>query len=422
MESTPVIPAVRKVRTLPLALCLLFTAFVTGTLVAAPTVEKKRDRDLPSNAPTQCPYCKGDPDLMRAAGVVSHGGFEVARTTTAGVDEMFPETDVRWIESRHFEIGIGIGTYKVSQKERDKFRAELTQLAKVLPAVDPKEKNIDPWLRAHLYVQRMEELWERILKILQVDERAFPDGRRPWDMTTPYRGEGPYLGQKGKYEILVWPSEGIHYEFLNEQFGLRLRRTQRYNVIERDSLILLAHIQQEGLRYDEALHGHLAFNMTIQFLDGYKHYSYDSPVWMLEGMAHWIERSINPNFNSFDASEGGAAHSSRKTNWEGPTRKIAASSKAISLAQLVALRRYADFELAHHYTCWSMIDFLMREHPDFLAELWAGMKGITDQTGVADGSELKNVHRGLFKSGMSMSYAQFDTAWRNWVAETYSAK
>ena len=379
----------------PIVKCLLIVvALVLGSDAQA---QKLRDRDKPVNDPVQCPYCEGDPEMMEASGLLSHGGFEFARTDTAGLDEKYPDTDIRWFESKHFEIGLAIGSYKVSQKERDKFRAELTELSTKLPAVNPKEKTIDPWLRGHLYVQRMEQLWDQMLETLQVDDGGFPDGTKPWNMTTKYMGEGPYLGQRGKYEILIMPSEPLHLDLANDQFGLRVRRTQRYNVIERDSLIILAHLQQEGLRDDGALHGHLAFNQTVNFLDGYKHYSYDSPVWLLEGMAHWVERSINPAFNSFDASEGGSSFSSRKTDWRGPTRKLASSSKAVSLAQMVALRRFADFELKHHYTSWSMIDFLMQEHPDFLAHLWAGLKGIKAEDGTADGSRLSEVHRELFK-------------------------
>lgn len=402
-----------------LALALAAFALV---LAAPPGLSQKlRDKSKPVNDPVQCPYCHGDPELMAAAGIVSHGGFEFAKEDTKAIDEYMATDDIRWIETPHFEIGFALRSLKVTQKEKAKIRAELGRLVEVLPDVKPKARVLDPWLRAHLYAQRVEDLWDQFLTIVRVEESEFPKGDKPWDLTGKYMGQGPYLGQKGKFEILFLPSEGSLREFLRKQFGLMTRLSQRWNVIARDSLILVVHTQQGSLRVDAAMHGHIAFNLAEQFLNGYKHYSYDTPVWIHEGLAHWIERSIDPNYNSFDSSEGAVAEMTSKSKWRTPTLKLVRSGKALRMAQLMALRGFAELKLEHHFTTWSMMDFLMTEHPEFLAKLLDGINGLTNRKGYDDGSGLNEVHRKLFKTELGMSYAKFDEAWRTWVLANYGS-
>ena len=410
------LPSHRVVRAIAaaLAMTLLFSTPVFA--------QKRRFKDLPRNDPRQCPYCLGDADLMQAVGVLSHGGFEYARTDTAGIDALLATSDIRWIETPHVEIGFALGTGKVRQGDKEKVRAECARLAEHLETVPLKPTRLDPWLMAHIYAQRAEDLWREMLEMLQVEESDFPDGTRAWDLTGEYMGEGPHLGQKGKFEVLILPSEAAATTFLRDQYGLMTKLTQRYNNVERDTLNITIHTMQEGLRQDSALHGHLAFNLSQNFLDGYKHYSYDIPIWIREGISHMFERRVNPDFNSFDSAEGSAAEVTRKSNWEPPVLKMVRNGSAPRLAELMAMRHFGDLDRNSHYATWSMMEYLRQEHPDFLAQLLGGIKGITDEGGYADGSDLPGVHRELFTKHLGMSYQEFDKAWAAWVSANYSAQ
>ena len=389
--------------------------FLALVLLAAAAAAQK-------NAPEACPYCAGDAELMQAAGVVSHAGFEFGRGTTADVDALLAMCDVRWIETEHFQIGFALGSQKVKQEEKAKIRGELTRLAEALPEVKPKTKILDPWLRAHVYAQRVEDHWDRFLELLQVDEAAFPDGTRPWDMRGDYMGEGPYLGQRAKYELLLLPSEASSMLYLREQYGLIVRLSQRWNHMERDSISLTAHTGQGELRDDQALHGHVVFNLTINLLDGYKHYSYELPVWIREGLGHWMERDIDPRFNTFNSAEGAVANTTRKENWEPEVRKLISRGDAVRMAKLVHLKGYGELELAHHYTSWSIVDWLVRTRPDELACFVGHLTGLVNEHGIADGSDMPDAHRKAVKECLGMTYAQLDAAWAEWVKANYGAK
>lgn len=374
------------------------------------------------NDPTACPYCKGDPALMEKAGIVSHGGFEFGKEeSTAKVDAVLASADIRWIESKHFELGFALGSHKLKPEEKDKIRVELTRLAAVLPSVDPKTKVLDPWLRAHLYAQRSEEAWNRWLEIFQVKESDFPPQGYVWDQKSKYMGVGPYLGQSSKYEILILPSEASLQQYLQSQFGLLMKRTQRWNLPPKDTLSVTIGAGTENLREDEGLHGHLVFNIAINLLDGFKHYSYDTPIWIREGLAHFMEREVTQRFNSFNSSEGGVAEITRKTRWEAEVRKLLAATKLPRMAEVMSMREYSDLTLPRHYAVWSMTDFLIRTKPAEYARFNDALHGIMGADGFPDSTNLIDVHRDKFREIFGLSYADFDRVWMEWIALTYSA-
>jgi hypothetical protein len=373
--------------------------------------------------PASCPYCGGDPDVMARAGIVSHGPFEFGSpkndTETVGAFLLAP---VFWIESEHHEIGFALGPYKVTQKEKEKIRAELTRLAEVLPNVDPRRKILDEWLRAHLFAQRAEDAYARFLEIVRKTPDDFPRPGEPWILGDPFRGIGPHLGQAGKYEVLLLETEAEHVAYLKEQFGLSIKRTQRWNVVERDSLNVTLHIRQGDLKIDSSLHGHVVFNLAHNYLDGFEHYSYDTPLWLHEGLAHLMEREVGIRYNSFDATEGALAETTREDEWVPEARKLASSGEAPRMAELVSLQSYAAFELRHHFTTWSMVDFLLREHPEGLACLFDTLKGRVKADGTPDGENLRDVHRDAFQSCLGMSYPAFDAAWKEWLSTQIDRK
>ena len=374
----------------------------------------------PRNDPSNDPYTGGDPEVWAKAGIVSMGGFEFGDSDTKGVDAALPTSDIRWIETEHFEIGFALGSYKVSQKEKARLRAELTELAKVLPNVKPKTKKLDPWLRLHLYAVRAEKLYDRFLQLVQIDdESVFPDGTKSWDTTGTYWGEGPYLGQKGKFEILILPSEAAHVTYLRDNFGQSNKKSQRWNHVPRQSISVTIHERQASLKVDIAMHAHLAFNLGHNLLDGFKFYAYDSPIWLREGIGHFMEREISPKYNTFDGGEGSVPEMTKKSKWRAEALKLVRSGKAPRMAEMVRFKNYGELELDHHFTTWSMVDFLATAHPKKFADLIKGLKGITNAEGYSDGSDLPARQRELFKSLWGWSLAQFDEAWAAWVLETY---
>lgn len=394
-----------------------------AVLCAGSLLEAQRPAtDTAVNDPSNCPYCAGDPERMAAAGIVSHGGFDFGRTNTAGADELLADVDIYWIETAHFVLGLALEPYKIAADEKAKIRDELTRLSASLPAVQPRERVLDPWLRVHLYAQRLQDLWARIQGILQVTDADFPDGTKPWFLGEPYFGEGPHLGQRSKYEILILPDQRVQDVWLADQFGLETKSTQIWNIPERGALTVVMNGMDERLRRDGALHGHVAFNVTQNLIDGYKYYAYRTPVWLREGLAHALERELDPRFNSFSYSEGSLADKTRRSDWWAAVRKLVQTDEAPRIAELVHLHTPAQFELKHHFVSWSMTVFLLEHYPDGYACLTARLHGIKNAEGINDGSRMKDRHRDAFRECVGLDYAAFDAAWAAWATDQRMAE
>jgi hypothetical protein len=377
---------------------------------------------LPEDEDPLCPYCAHDPALMEASGIVSHGGFEFGTGDTASIELMLGTAEIVWIETPHFKIGMGLSSHKLKGDERKKVRAELERLAEALPEVQPRANLLDPWLRAHLYAQRTEDLWDRFLEIVQVDEDEFPEAGEIWNTQGKYMGQGPYLGQASKFELLMLPSEAASQRYLTESFGLPIRLTQRWHDMARGSLSTTLHTQQDGLRDDQALHGHVVFNLSVSLLDGFRHYSYDLPTWIREGLAHHLERELNPAFNTFDSSEGAQANTTRKSNWEAETRKLVKAGTAPRMAELMGLRDFSSLELRHHYATWSVVDWLLRTNPGGFACYLNEISGLLNEAYEPDGSNLSDAHRRIVQECLNLRYVELDAAWRAWVEATYPGR
>lgn len=404
------------------------TLALTGVALLAafaPAQQKLRDRSQPFHAHVNDPYTRGgDPALVAAAGYVNFGepfdfgaeGWDTKRVTR----EL--DAPIIWLETAHLQLGLQLPEIKVDPDDRDKLRAELEQLKLKLPDVEPKTRVLDPWLRAHLMAQRLEAHYVRFRDFLGVKDEDFPDGTQLWDTKGKYMGQGPFLGEKGKYEVIVLPSLGQFRAYLNSNYGLTTKKAQRWNIIPRDTLQYVVHLEEGKLKLDAALHSNLIFNLTINMIDGYKHYSYEPPIWLREGLGHWFERDNDPRFNTFDSSEGGQADMFNKVDWEPEVAKLVAKGDAPTMAQLVNLRNFAEMNKEHHLATWSIVDFLVRAHPTFLPALLDRVKGLVNAEFRDDGTTLPDVQREAFRELLGWTYGQLDGAWHEFVLTHYRTK
>jgi len=386
---------------------------LAALILAAPGLHAQAERTAAEN----CFLCKGDAKTMERACIVSHGPFPFGINSTKEAEALLPTAEIYWIESAHFRLGFAAGSAKVDSKSAKKVRAELERLKDYLPKVKPKSKVLTPWLRAHLYAQRFEDAYEEFLEVMQVEESVFPEAGKIWMLGTPYWGEGPYLGQRDKYEVLVLPNADQQVDYLSAQFGLQIKHTQKWNILKRGTLNVVTNLLEDNLQADAKLHGHLVFNLIHNFVDGFKFYTYDTPYWVQEGLSHYFERKLSTRYNSFSRSEGGVPLGKGAKKWVNKVKSMINSGKVPRLAELMALRAYADFTLEHHYTCWSMVKFLVETRPTAFAELNKEIHGRKAADGGPDGTGISDAFRAAFKEHVGMSYSAFDRAWREWALE-----
>lgn len=364
-----------------------------------------------------CPWCKGDPELMAAAGVVSHGPIPIGPPAADGgpgsaAIAALPGGPWIFLESAHLRWASSLGEERVDQDERERVDAELDRLRAVLRGVPKKPRMLDPWLRLHLFAMRGEELYARFQGLLAVSDADFPEQRTAQG---PYMGDGRFLGERDKFEVVVHSMRDAHKQFTSAFTGVKVTDSLREHVRPAHKMLVSIPAEDADLRRDRGLFPHVAHNLSHLFLCAYKHFSYDPPIWLDEGLAHALEKEIEPQSTTIDGEEGALPDARGPKDWWEAARKLAASGKAANCAQLLHAKSFGDLDLDRQVAAWSRVRFLLDEHPVEFAAFLGGVKGQLDAQGYPSGGDLPELQRRLLKELWGWTPADFDDAWSTWA-------
>ena len=378
----------------------------------------KNDEDV-VKAGTKDPYTDGDPKLMAAAGIVAYAPFPWADgQRTSDVDRVLGERRILWLETPHFRIGCNLASapMPVPQDQRRYLAEELKRLKKRLPRIDEKPKKLDPWLRAHLYAQRAEELYAEFQQLCAVSDADFGDGKEP--------GKGKYLGLPDKYLLLLFQKKSDLARYLDRFCGVQAERSYRYYHLRSNQM--LAAIAAEGLEgADEfGLLSHTLYSLANNFVISYQGYWYELPLWFTEGLSHWLSRRVPTEFVNVLAKEQEPLDEEQQHEWPQKVRRRAAFDRGwLTFAQLDALERLADFGYQANVMAWSRVDYLMHLDRAKVGLLLKGLKGLPLP---ADGKVAPGTVRAeearLLADLFGLDGATFDQRWREWVLKTYPKK
>jgi hypothetical protein len=373
---------------------------------------------FPQKAPEAvCPYCKNDPKILAAAGLVGHGAMPFGKTTADDVRKFLSYAGPIFLETQHFRIMSTLEGFTVPDKDFKKIEAELADLKKKLPLVNVKTRQIDPWLRLHLYGDRCEKRYARFLDLIKMKDSDFG----PRELGKPYHGEGKYLGMMEKYELVLLKDIRQFKDLLRDQSGSTTSQTKREHFAERGALsVFIPAI--DDLRNDDNLYAHVSHNLGHNFVLGYRYYSYEPPKWFEEGFAHFFEKEVSEEFNSFDSEEAAVGQMYEGKDWRDGTLRFLGRGKATSTADLIHKKGLADIGKEDHVIAWSKVEFLIKNYPDKFPKFLDAVRGRLDAKGLPDGTNIPAHQRDFFKNDMGMTLSDFDREWEKWVTKTYPPK
>ncbi|MCA8973891.1 MAG: hypothetical protein KDC98_04180 [Planctomycetes bacterium] len=382
------------------------------------------------------PYTKNDPKLIAAAGYVSLGPFRFGNiadnpTQSTQIDEALEYVQILWIETPHFRLGCNLPAWAVPTDlpSRNKIRAELSELKEKLPGINPKTRKLDPWLRAHLFAHRLEKLYAEISELFGVKDSDFPADPSKVIRTegARYMGYGPFLGMRDKYLVLLFEDIATYRQYLKTFTGRDTKFPQRWHFKESSSLLFATAINCDGqdFRHDTAMHCTIGFNVSQLLLDGFRYYSYDLPVWIREGLAHWMLRRVSPRWPNFDQQEGGAAdlRQGGSEKWPVMARNLVSSNgKFAPFPEVMKWRDFGDITYNDHVAVWSRFDWLMSQGPEKWQKFLFTVKGRVDANWSPDQSDLVGATRTGLSDAYGLTPLNFDDRWAEWVKATYPAK
>jgi len=380
------------------------------------------------------PHTKNDPKKMAAAGYHNFGPFKFGNLAadpvqSSDIDKTLPFLQIIWIETDHFRIGTQLPAWSVPTAApiRKKIRAELNELKKKLPKINPKTRTLTPWLRAHLTAHRLEKLYAETQELFGVTDDQFP--KKQSDVVPgpgkTYMGYGPYMGMSDKYLVLVIEKAGPYRQYMEKYLGRPTYQPQRWHFVDSSSLLFTCTTESNEfpLKHDTALHCALAFNVSQNLLDGFRYYSYNLPVWIREGFSHWSSRRVSIDWPNFDQNEGSVADMKRETKWKQYAKGLINNTKKYATFPEVAKwRDFGDITFNDHVMIYSRIDFLMSMGKDKWKTFLFTVKGRVDENWAVNEKDLVGATREALKKAYNLTFLNFDDKWRAWVKKNYPSR
>jgi hypothetical protein len=375
------------------------------------------------------PYTKDAPDAKTKAGYASFGPFRFGDAeTTTQVEETLGGIPMIWVETEHFKLGSGLPEYTVpdDKREKERLRSELERLAARLPDVKAKPKKLDPWLRLHLYAQRLEELYAAFLAEFGLEESQFPTA--PPDpkkkRTTPYMGEGRYLGMSSKYTVLLFDKRSAHARYGSVHLRQQLQGPTRFYLPAVDSWLFVTanEFLEGGWANDSALACDVISGVSQNLALGFRGYKVGLPFAISEGLAHWFSRRFDPRYHIFSGFDQTRTDIKEEWNWAPLVRARVDHGVFPTFADMLAWGGAESREWADHLMMWSRLDHLLAREDDLAGRLLHALKEPPPTRTEGTPAQLAASARAAFERVTGSDLAQLDREWSEWVLKTYPKK
>ncbi len=238
----------------------------------------------------------------------------------------------------------------------------------------------------HLYVDRLEELYDAYVNTFGVDDRDFKEKPRvfAWSfMPDHYRAGKRFCGGEGE--------RGIK----------RLGSTPSFSFP----------VLKKYFKDDEVLHRHLLHNVAHLLL------SHQNPPqwigqmkggWADAGVAHWFEDHFFEICDNYCYQEVDTSQGFKGGKWRPRVRKLVAMGKAAPAAEVMQ-KNTTILTQDDHALSFSYVDFLIQKDAQKTNRLLMRLRS-------------KVPLRDSMKEVFGMNLIQFEKEWRDWVMATYPAR
>jgi hypothetical protein len=367
---------------------------------------QERDSGLEEIAAVD-PYTRGEPAAFERAGYVGLGPFTlIGATGTDEVQRTLGEARVLWVETAHFKLGSTLAGYRTGadKREEKQLRAELERLAKKFERFAPPRNRLDPWLRLHLFAQRLEEQYAEFMRRFGFEDRDFvrAEPESPFERST--MGSGPFLGMPEKPTVLLTEGDATLGRFLGHYLRLEESGSWRGQLKGASMFLGLSaeRLRSQGYALDAGLHCALSANLAYNLVEGFRGYHDSSPEWFKCGLAHWFSRRIDERWTVY-ARGTTLELEDDSWRWAPRVRGLVAHEQALPWEKMLEWKRWEDIDAAGHMLVWSRFDWLLARKS---ADLRAFLMGMTEPVIPAAQQEL------CLRAAFGASAAELDAQWR----------
>jgi len=410
-----------------LLLAALFSLFVlTSDSVAQDKPGKKKKGEQKAGGAYEefeeiDPYTENDPERMSLFGYVAYRTFPWHKEErTEHIQENMGGMSMLWVETEHFKIGSSLTTYLVpnDREERDRIKAELARLKAKLgkkwgKKFKPARNKLDPWLRLHLYAQRMEETYQTFMDDFGIESSDFI-------------AKGPHLGQPEKFLVLLCQRKSELGRYVKTYLNAESEDVYRWGFPD-DCFFIGGNIESIKLRwqepeeepFDSMLHGMMTANVASTLLDAYRGNFYAPPRWMGWALGHYHVRRIDERWISSAGHRVGRNRREEDYKWEPRIKNLVKNDFFVKTEDMFKWLNYEDLKERDHIIAWSKLDYLINDAKGdlkgWLNDLCVRPEGQVE----VDPEELRVRQERALAKHFNLTPAGLDEAWAEWAAKKF---
>jgi hypothetical protein len=364
-----------------------------------------------SQAPAD-PYTRNEPAAIARVGYERLGSMPFGTGhSSRDIDALLPREPLLWIETAHFRIGCALPDTEIGADPlRRSVQKELTELATLLPRIDPKVRSLDRWLRAHLVARRAERLYADVQSVLGCTDADFA---APLRDEAPAFGEGPYLGQRQKFTVLLLEHPASLADYTAAYHGQATTATKRFFDLPFGTAFFGAAASIDDARFggDEVIAVQAAYHIAHNLYSSYLGSRHPLPAWLADGLAHVHARAVSGRVPVFGTTEDDVApvpYAEWGQRWPGWLR----AGHFEPLATFCA--RTAEEDSARfHLQSWALAEWLVAERRTELAAFLRELKRPFDVGArFPSGTELLQRQTGVLRAVFGVDAEGLEKLWR----------
>lgn len=403
----------QSVSRLALLTTLVFAVFCC---LPAHAQKKKQKKGTMEEFEEVCPYTKGELALEKKLGYERVGFIPWHR----GEDSRTIQEDIGgipmvWAETKHFRIGSSLSTYKISKdkEEKKRLKEEVKRLESKIGRMKVNKKEIDPWLRLHLYAQMAEDLYAQFMEDFGLKEEDFAK-------------TGPHLGHEKKFLLLLCQKESEYGRYLRLYENSDIENSYRTGWMN-EGMLVTANFESLARDYksgadsptDTMFRCLIMACITSNFIDVYDNNLYRAPRWLAYCTSHIYQRRFDARWTRFDGRTIVYDENDDSWEWEPRVYNLVKNDFFISNKKMFQFQKYTDMNLRDHMIGWSKLKYLMEETDGSLGGF------LSDVTTPAIGFEVPTQEEYLvmqtkaLQDNFGMTPEEFDKVWSKWVLKTY---
>ena len=369
------------------------------------------------------PYTTNQRTSLERAGYVGFGPFPLwDGVRTSDVEEAIGRK-LLWVETAHFKLGTTLETYKSAKgdpREEKRSKEELKRLEPKFAKFKPTAGKVDPWLRLHLYAQRLEEQHTEFVKTFSLTPEDFATENEKVPFDAP-RGQGPYLGQVRKAVVLLLEKQS-HFGRVNTRWFTPVDHQSARLRMPGGGMLLITCAEtlvKWGYEQDAALHSVVAADVVYNFVDGLRDHGYWSPLWFKTGLAHIASRKVDEKLAIY-AFRSVRQHDTDAWKWEPRVLGLVANDYVPKWAEMAAFTSWDQLTGPGHMVAWSRVTWLLGQRGmDLKSWLFGITEPFHDLKGDARARALRAREVEVTVQVFAKNFAEMDAAWRRWVHDTY---